>query len=224
MYGLGRIVLILLSVGLIGVGAWQGATRWRPSSETFAVQGVDVDEANGAIEWPVVAGAGADFAYATATHGAQQRDRRFEENWRGIAAAGLRRGAVHVWSLCQPAVDQANAFNTMVPRDDAALPAAIDLDYAEGCDARPERAAVVADVRRAAALIEAHMGKPVLLRVSRRFEGDYDLASALPRTIWASANFFSPDYAARPWRMWRASDMRRMDGIDGPVNWDVAAP
>lgn len=224
MYGLGRAVLVLLVIGLLGVGGWQAAARWHPSVEKFAVQGIDVSEANGAIEWPVVAGAGADFAYATATHGARQRDRRFEDNWRDIAAAGMRRGAVHVWSLCQPAIDQANAFNTIVPRDEAALPGAIDLDYADECAARPERAALVRDIARAATMIEAHMGKPVLLRVSRRLERDYDLASALPRTIWATGNFFAPDYAARPWRMWRASDMRRIDGIEGPVNWDVTAP
>jgi lysozyme len=223
MYGFGRIIPILLVIGLLGVGGWQAASRWHPAVERYAVQGVDVSEANGAIEWPVVAGAGADFAYATATHGARQRDSRFEENWREIAAAGMRRGAVHVWSLCQPAVDQANAFNTMVPRDGNALPAAIDLDYAEGCQARPDRATLARDVRRAATIIEAHMGKPVLLRVSRRLERDYDLASALPRTIWTSGNFFAPGYAARPWLMWRASDMRRIDGINGPVNWNVVA-
>ena len=47
------------------------------------------------------------------------------------------------------------------------------------------------------------------------------MTSALDRPIWSAQNFFPPDYAARPWRMWRASDMRRIDGIDGPVNWDV---
>lgn len=223
MYGLGRLVLILFAVGLLGVAGWQGATRWRPSVDKFPVQGVDVSEANGAVEWPVVAGGGADFAYATATHG-RQRDSRFEENWHGIAAAGLRRGAVHVWSLCLLGVDQANAFNTIVPRDDAALPVAIDVDYAPECAARPARAVLVREIAQAATMIEAHMGKPVLLRVSRQVEGDYDLASALPRTIWAAGTFFPPDYATRPWRMWRASDMRRVDGIEGPVNWNVAAP
>ena len=52
---------------------------------------------------------------------------------------------------------------------------------------------------------------------------DYDLAGALPRPIWAIGNFLEPGYAARGWRMWRASDIRRIDGIEGPVNWDVAA-
>lgn len=224
MYGLGRVVVIIVALGALGVAGWRYASHWHPAVEKYPVQGVDISEANGAVEWPVVAGAGADFAYAVATHGALRRDARFEENWRGIAAAGLRRGAVAVWSLCEPAVDQANKFNTIVPQEADALPAAIDLDYAEGCDTRPERAGLIEDLRQGAALIESHMGKPVLLRISRRVEKDYDLASALPRTIWASANFLAPDYATRPWRMWRASDMRRIDGIEGPVNWDVAAP
>ena len=221
-----RLRRFLLLVGVLVVGAlfaWRAAVQWHPAVADYAVQGVDVSDANGAVEWKVVAGGGADFAYATATHGARRRDQRFEENWEGIAGAGMRRGAVHRWSLCDPAIDQANAFNTMVPRDEEALPAAIDFDFAEDCANRPDAATLIEDVRSAAALIEAHTGKPVLLRVSRAFERDYDLASALPRPVWASGFFFKPDYAARPWRMWRASDVRRIDGIMGPVNWNVAA-
>ena len=37
-------------------------------------------------------------------------------------------------------------------------------------------------------------------------------------------NRFKPDYAARPWRMWRASDFRRVEGVEGPVHWDVVTP
>lgn len=223
MFVFRRFLLIFVVLCVLAAVGWRAATHWHPAVEKFPVQGVDVGEVNGAIEWKVVAGAGADFGYAVATYGAGRRDRRFEENWQAMAAAGLRRGAVHVWSLCAPAVDQANAFNTMVPRDPGALPATIDFDYAEGCEARPERVALVENVTRAARIIEAHTGKPVLLRVSRRFERDYDLASALPRPIWAIGNFLEPGYAARGWRMWRASDIRRIDGIEGPVNWDVAA-
>lgn len=224
MYGIGRFVVIALAAAVLGVAGWQYAAHWRPSPETYSVQGVDVSEANGAIEWPVVAGGGADFAYAVATNGTVQRDRQFEANWQGIAAAGMRRGAVHVWSMCQSAVAQANAFNTVVPRDDEALPAAIDIDVVEGCDAQPERQQLVDAIRQAASMIEAHTGKPVMLRVSRTVERRYDLMSAIPRPLWAKGNFFAPDYASRPWRMWRASDRRRIDGVDGTINWDVAAP
>jgi lysozyme len=73
-------------------------------------------------------------------------------------------------------------------------------------------------------MIETHMGKPVLLRISRAVEADYRLSAALPRPVWAMGNVFPPAYAARPWRMWRASDFRRVPGIEGPANWDVVRP
>ena len=79
------------------------------------------------------------------------------------------------------------------------------------------------ELRRFIAMVEAHTERPVILLVSRAFEAQYRVTEAIDRPVWSAQNFFSPDYAARPWRMWRASDMRRIDGVDGPVNWDVVA-
>lgn len=224
MWGLGRFVLIAASLPLVGVAGWQYATRWQPSIEHYPVQGVDVGAEDGAIDWNTVSARGADFAYAVATRGARERDPTFEANWRGIEAAGMRRGAVLVYSFCQPAIDQANAFNTFVPRDENALPVAIDISYDDACAARPERGALIAELKLLATTIEAHMRKPVLLRVAKPIEKDYEITAALPRNLWATGNFLAPSYAARPWRLWRASDMRRVDGIEAPANWDVAAP
>lgn len=224
MWGLGRFILIVVAIALSGVAAWQYATRWQPSTDRYPVQGVDVSASDCVIDWNTVSAAGADFAYVVATRGASERDPAFEANWRGAEAAGLRRGAIHVYSFCQPAREQANAFNTFVPSDAATLPVAIDISYDPSCAARPERAALVSDLKLLATTIETHMGKPVLLRVARAVESDYEISAALPRNLWATGNFIAPSYAARPWRLWRANDMRRVDGIDHPANWDVAAP
>ena len=72
-------------------------------------------------------------------------------------------------------------------------------------------------------MVEAHSERPVILLVSRAFEAQYRVTEALDRPVWSAQNFFPPDYAARPWRMWRANDMRRIDGVNGPINWDVVA-
>ena len=222
MYGAGRLFLILAALALAGVAGWRLAVRWHPSTERYPVQGVDVSEANGAIDWSVAKGAGVDFGYAVATRGDNVRDRAFQQHWDAMAAAGVRRGAIHVFSLCQKGGDQADAFNTVVPVAADSLPAAIDIHYDDSCPARPARARVVAEVAEAARRIEAHTGKPVLLKLAAEVEDDYRLGDAMKRNVWAVGNFLRPAYTPRPWRMWQANDMRRIDGIDGPVNWDVA--
>ncbi len=223
MWGLGRFVLFATALALAGVAAWRVAIRWHPAVERYPSQGVDVSEATGAIEWPVLKGAGAEFGYAVATVGATARDRAFQSHWAAMAAAGVRRGAIHVFSFCQSPAAQADAFNTVVPHDDTALPAAIAFGYDDGCAERPERATLVEGVTDMIHRIESHTGKPVLLQVSRGVEKDYHLTDAFRRSLWATGNFVSPSYGARAWRMWRASDIRRVDGVEGPVNWDVAA-
>ena len=215
---------ILAGIGLLGLGGWSAATHWRPSIDHYPLQGVDLPADPAPVEWGSVRARGADFAYLVATAGAERRDPGFEANWAALPEAGLRRGAVHLYSLCQLATDQANAFNAFVPRVADALPMAVDLAFRDDCTAQPDRAVLIDELRRFVAAVEAHMRKPVLLRIAAPFEARYRVSEAIDRPVWATGNLFPPAYAARPWRLWRASDFRRVDGIDGPVNWDVVAP
>lgn len=220
---IGRLGALGIVAALSVVVAFTLAMSWRPS-DRYQFQGVDISEEQGPIDWWTVKAGGADFGYLRATYGADGRDARFEANWADIYATGMRRGAFHLYSLCRLAVDQANNFNTTVPRTEDALPAAVDIDFSDDCSSRPVRTIVIDEIRRYLTMVEAHTGKPVILRISKRFEAAYQVSAAIPRPIWAVQDFFPPDYAARPWRMWQANDMRRIDGIEGPVHWDVVAP
>lgn len=222
MWGLGRVVMILAALALAGVAGWRLLVRWHPPIERYPMQGVDVSEATGTVEWPVLKGAGAQFGYAVATVGATARDRQFQAHWDAMERSGLKRGAIHAFSFCQSPRAQADAFNTVVPRDIHALPVAIAFAYDDACTDRPSRPALVAGVRDMIARIEAHSGQPVILQVSRAVEDDYELTGALARGWWAVGNVLKPGYGTGPWRIWRASDVRRVDGVQGPVNWDVA--
>ena len=220
---IGTAGALIVVAGLSGVVAWTFALSWRPS-DRYPFQGVDVSDAQGPIDWWTVRAGGADFAYLRATMGAAGRDTRFSDNWADVYATGMRRGAIHAYSICNLAADQAGNFTTTVPRTRDALPAAVELDFTDDCVSRPVRAIVLDELRRYLTMVEDHTGKPVLLKISKRFDAAYRVTAAIPRPIWAEQDFFPPDYPARPWRMWRASDMRRIDGMAGPVNWDVVAP
>lgn len=213
-----------MAAALIALLGWRYALAWRPAIHDYPIQGADLSADNGEVDFRTLKAAGADFVYLRATYAADGRDARFADNWRDAQDAGLRRGAIHVYSLCRLASDQANDFITTVPRSADALPAALAIDFADDCPDRPDKAVLVAELDRFLTMVETHTGKPMLLKISRRVESTYGLSAAIPRTVWASRFFFQPQYSTSPWRMWQASDFRRVDGVSTPVNWDVVAP
>lgn len=221
---IGRIAAGLVLALLVAVAVWVYATGWAPAPRKYPIQGIDVSDAQGTIVWTTLAARGADFAYLRATSGAHGRDQRFADNWQDAAAAGLRRGAIHQWSFCQDGAAQADNFVTTVPRTPGVLPAVLDLSFSPGCDARPSRAQLIDQIKRFLVVAETHTGEPMLLKITKPVERAYQLSAAIPRPLWEVRRFFAPDYAARPWRIWQASDIRRVDGISGPIHWDVVTP
>lgn len=215
---------VMLALALVLLLGWLFAVTWRPSPRSFPIQGVDVSEEQRQVNWPTLRRGGVAFAYARATIGADRRDTRFAENWSGIYAAGIDRGAVHVYSLCRLASDQARNFVTTVGPDAAQLPMAVDLDYQPDCAARPDRAVLIEELRRFLSLVERHLGTPAILRIGADFEARYRVSAAIDRRLWSVQQFSPPYYLARPWTLWRANRIRRIDGVDGPIHWNVRAP
>ncbi|SEJ54704.1 lysozyme [Sphingobium sp. AP50] len=219
-----RIGAALAVVAALAVALWLYARGWAPARDQYPVQGVSISADNGPVEWGTLAAQGADLAYLRAADAGGRRDPAFAANWRGVRAVGMRYGAMIDFSLCRQPSDQATSFMTTVPRDNAALPPVIRMDFTPGCQARPGRDQLLSDLNTLINLVESHAGKPALLNVSEDFDKAYDIGSGINRTLWLDGNFFPPDYATKPWVMWTASDMRHIDGVNGPVRWNVVAP
>jgi len=218
------LVTLLLVGGLLWTGGHLLATGWTPSRARYPVQGITVDAGSGEINWRMARAAGADFAYLLASSGSDRRDPNFGAYLAGARAVGLRYGAIHRFSLCRHASGQATRFIATVPRDAAMLPPVVQLDYWPGCATRPNRDTLLAELNIFLNQIETHAGKPAIIRVSHAFEADYDVASGINRTLWLEGNVFPPGYATRPWVLWTASTWKRVDGIEGPIEWDVVMP
>ena len=215
---LGAFVL----ASLLGIYAvWSLVTGWTPSRADYPVQGIVVAEANGRPNWAELGATGVDFAYITAVEGARGRDRQFEHNLESVKQAGVRFGALHHFDICRLASDQATLFITTVPRNQAALPPAVQLDFTESCTSRPNRALILSELSTFLNLIEAHSGSPSILLLTPEFEKEYQVSSAIDRTVWLERDWFLPDYSARPWVMWTANRMMHIEGVKGPVRWAV---
>jgi lysozyme len=219
----GRLAALLLLV-LIGAGGWQWweFVHWAPSRKAWPVQGVVVSEADGRVNFHGLRAVGADFAYLAASRGADGRDQGFARNLDRARASGLQYGVVHHYDPCQRAEKQAANFVTIVPRDAALLPPAIELDEdASGCDQTISDAEVESELTTFLNQVEGHVGKHAILKVSPGFQDHYRIASRLERELWLEQDRFQPDYGGRPWLLWTANRWYRTEAQPGGIRWVV---
>lgn len=225
MFGRNRKLIrwgtLLLGLAIASFVVWSYVTAWAPSRDAYPVQGIVVNASNGQPEWAELGATGVDFAYLTAVEGAGGREPQFLDNLAAVQEAGIRFGALHHFDLCSSASEQATMFITSVPRNDSALPPAVQLDFSEGCKIRPNRALILSELATFLNQIEAHSGTPAILLLTPAFEKEYQVSKSIDRNIWLEGNGMSPDYSARPWVMWTANAHRRINGIDGAVRWVV---
>ena len=222
----GAVALVALVAG--GWGWWR-LQHWRPEARAFPVQGVLVGAGDGQGDrgpnFRAFKAIGARFAYLEASQGAGARDRTFSRNLAAAREAGLRTGAVHRYDPCVAADRQAANFVTIVPRDKAMLPPAIELDaLADDCPTRVGEAAVESELTTFLNEIEGHVGQPAVLKVSKKFEARYPVATTVERNLWLSRDYLQPDYAGRPWTLWTANAAYRNEAGETPVRWVVLQP
>ncbi|WP_299843947.1 GH25 family lysozyme [uncultured Roseovarius sp.] len=97
--------------------------------------GIDVSHFNGDINWQNMAADGVKFVYIKATQGKDIVDAKFEANWTGAKAAGLKVGAYHFLSSLDPAEEQVTNFLNTYQKlgvekgGDADLPAVLDVEW-----------------------------------------------------------------------------------------------
>lgn len=221
-----RAAALLLLLVLVGGGwLWWHLRYWTPPRAAYGVQGAEVSAMDGPVDWTAMRKIGADFVYLDASASAFARDETFVKNLEDARAAHLQVGAVHVYDPCQPADKQAANFVTVVPRDPKMLPPAVDLDrLPDDCPSPVSEAAVTSELMTFLNQVENHAGKPVILKLSPRFEARYHIARAIGRNLWLSRTRFEPDYAGRPWALWTANDRLMTDADDQALRWVVVQP
>ena len=214
----------LLVLGL-GIWGWWEAGEWRPARDRFPVQGVEIGAQDGALNFAALKANGADFVYLDASDGVGARHRGFEDALGRAREAGLQVGAVHRFDSCADAGPQVGNLVTIVPRDPDLLPPAVELDLdAERCPAPPAAGALQSELTTFLNQLEAHAGKPAILKLSKAFEARYHVAGMIDRNLWVTGSYLAPGYAGRPWVMWTANARARSPAADGRLRWVVVRP
>jgi len=206
------------------LGAYLWAPNWTPPRATFPVQGIDVSGHQGAIAWGELRGQGVDFAYIEATEGGDFKDKRFLQNWASAGRAGIPRGAYHFFTLCRSGAEQAANFLAAVPNDPDALPPAVDLEFIGNCEKtkRMNPLELRKELQTFLTLIEARTRKPAVLYLTDEFDRAYGVSAGFDRPLWLRRLLLRPNFSSRSWSLWQASNFRRLNGINGRVDWNVA--
>jgi lysozyme len=132
-----------------------------------AQPGIDVSHYQTAVDWNAVSSGGDVFAFAKASEGGTVKDMYFADNWAGMKAAGLLRGAYHFFHPSSDAQAQADFFlqrlaeanggSPLLAQGD--LPAALDLELTDGV----APADIIAGASLLLAAVQAATGRVPLL-------------------------------------------------------------
>jgi lysozyme len=185
------------------------------------VQGVDVSQYQGTVNWSSVKSSGVVFAYARVSDG-QYLDTQFNTNYAAMKTAGLFRGAYQFFEPAEDPTAQANiminAIGYLQPGD---LPPQLDVEVTGGQSA----ATIIAHIQTWVNAVQSGTGRvPIIYTAASFWNGSAGASSAFSTNpLWvANWNVTCPTLptAWSNWLIWQYSDSGSVSGISGPVDLD----
>lgn len=187
------------------------------------IQGIDVSQWQGDINWRAARAAGVRFAYIKATEGGDYVDPNFRRNWDEAKAAGIARGAYHFVYWCRPANQQALWFMLNVPADPTALPPVLDVEWnthSHTCPHRPTPAQALKKIKVLLMAMEAYTGKQPIIYTDPVFYREVLKGKLDGYRFWLRSVNAEPHkvYPGRPWTFWQFTTTGHVPGIQGDVD------
>lgn len=132
------LAFVLFLVSCSGPGEGHGSSA-APLTECpcdgagTCVEGVDVFDGQGAVDWPAARDAGIVFALIKATQGTYDTQSTFAFNWAAARDAGVRRSAYHFFDPGEDGAEQARHLLEVVGAGDPGeLPITLDVECPDG--------------------------------------------------------------------------------------------
>ena len=201
------------------VGQSSDAVTVCPAGGTL--EGVDVSEFQGSINWGAVKGSGRAFAIARVSDGTGHPDPTFATNWAGIKNAGMVRGVYQFFRASEDPVAQANLLLSAVGAlgsDDLRPVADVEvMDGVSGTTLVNNLAAWITRVRQATGLA------PMIYTAPGFWDALPDTGQFGNDVLWvANWQVNCPDTPTpwTSWSFWQYADNGSVPGISGAVDVD----
>ncbi len=184
------------------------------------IEGIDVSNNNGTIDWAMVKSAGIVFAYARIADDTMP-DPQFATNWSGMQANGVVRGAYQFFEPADDPTAQASYVVGILGKLAAAdLPVMVDLETTGG----QSPATIAANLATFVDAVAAGTGKqPIILTGKSFWETNVQSAAFASEPLWiAASNVVCPNLPSQwpSWVMWQDSITATVAGVSGNVDHD----
>jgi lysozyme len=186
----------------------------------MTVDGIDVSQNNGNVDWTMVKSAGIAFAYARIAENTMP-DTQFATNWSAMQAAGVVRGAYQFFHPGGDPTAQASYVVGVLGRLAATdLPLAVDVEVT---DTLPP-ATVAANLATFVDAVAAGTGKVPVIYVGKNFwESSVQSSAFASDPLWiTNTNVSCPNLpsAWTSWIVWQDSVTATVTGVPGTVAHD----
>jgi GH25 family lysozyme M1 (1,4-beta-N-acetylmuramidase) len=213
------------TMGSSGIGWQSSAVTGAVCPGPSGVQGIDVSEFQGPVNWSAVKGAGYAFGIARVSDGTGHLDATFDGNWAGISAAGMMRGAYQFFEPGEDPVAQANLVVQKVGRlGPGDLPVMLDMEITGGQSA----ATITAHIHAWVNTIQAGTGKVPFIYTGAYFwdgsVGSSDFADLALNVAWYGTNCpgVPNAWGAHGWTFHQYSSSGQVPGVaDNPTDLDL---
>jgi lysozyme len=223
-------ILILAGVSILSLATWvalfyNGILQIHyPDRQRFPIQGIDISEHQGEIDWSQIDRQDVNFVYIKATEGGDFRDRWFAQNWQQAKNASIKRGAYHFFTFCKPGQLQAQNFISVVPVDRETLPPVIDLEFSGNCQRRPSITELKQELTDYIDRVTSVYHQRPILYVTHGFYDAYLREAVLAEyPLWARSILTVPNFNQdnRSRLFWQYSERGRIAGIKTLVDLNV---
>lgn len=190
--------------------------NWRITSiprDKVILEGIDVSNHQGNINWKDIDQGAVNFAYIKATEGTTFIDKSFSKNWEASKEAGILRGAYHFFKAESDGKKQAEHFISVVPKEKNMLPPVIDIE-----EVGKDQAKFIVEIKEFAQIIEDHYGKKPILYINNQTYDLYARDFLTDYMIWYAIYKGNPPM--KNWILWQYTDQGSSKGIDGPVDFN----
>lgn len=190
------------------------------ASSSAQVRGIDVSHYQGTVDWQQVAGAGVAFAFVKATQGITTVDPMFTQNWNGVRAAGLLRGAYHFYQPGDDPVQQAEHFLTVVSLSQGDLPPVLDIETS-GSSTPAE---IVQGIETWLETVQQGTGRTPVVYTDNSFWKTLGTSAFGAYPLWIAeygvqTPVLPPGWSR--WAFWQYSESGTLAGVSGQVDLDL---